>query len=123
MDLEFVPNPFRSVEICGLAVSQNGFAIKYVPTGKFYPDMCELAIQQNSLAIRHVSIGHLGNTIYTELCRDAIIHNKNVATYIPTWVLENIVDNDMEMLNFIPEDLRSTRMLETYTRKMLNIPC
>jgi Domain of unknown function (DUF4116) len=85
--LLFVPEKFRTPELCRLAVEQNGSALFHVPSDlkssrgedQKTPELCRLAIEQNGEILREVS--HNYRTL--ELCRLAVEQNGMALGYVP----------------------------------------
>ena len=52
--LEFVPLELRTKELCELAVSTSGWALEFVPIDMRTPELCEIAVKEDGLNLEFV---------------------------------------------------------------------
>jgi Domain of unknown function (DUF4116) len=74
-----VPGKYQTHELCRLAVEQNALALQYVPEKHKTPELCRLAIQNDGIALQHVLEKHR----IPELCRIAVEQNGMALYYVP----------------------------------------
>ena len=53
-NLRFVPEKFKTPEICKIAVEENAFAIRYVPENPKTFEMYKFAVENNAFAINDI---------------------------------------------------------------------
>jgi len=54
--LQYVPNEFKSKELCETAVNISGSSLKYVPEELKIDDICQKAVQNDSSALEFVPL-------------------------------------------------------------------
>jgi Domain of unknown function (DUF4116) len=109
--LEFVPEEYRTYEICLLAIKQNGLAIQDVPEDQITPELYHLALEQNGWALGHVP---REQRTY-ELCLLAVQRNGRALDSVPenhrTPELYRIaVEQDGEALESIPKNKKTPEL-------------
>ena len=77
--LEFVPDEYKTEEICKIAVQQNGYALEDVPVEYRTEEICKIAVQQNGYALEDVPVEY----ITEELCKIAIHETGWSLEYVP----------------------------------------
>jgi Domain of unknown function (DUF4116) len=77
MTLQHVPE--ITLDLCRLAVEQNGLALEYVYINNKTPELCRLAVEQNGRALHHVP----ENYWTPKLCRIAVEQDGRALGYVP----------------------------------------
>jgi Domain of unknown function (DUF4116) len=75
--LYYVPEEYKTPELCSSAIKQDGQALYNVPENKRTPDLYLLAVQQNGMTLEFVQ------EITYELCRLAIEKNGQALQFVP----------------------------------------
>lgn len=72
------------VDLCFVAVKQNGFALKFVDkTIEYYDNLCQYAVKQNGLAMKYVDESFLKNPpIYSDISYYATVRNGLALGYV-----------------------------------------
>ena len=78
-DLKFIPDEYKTKELCDLAVQQNGLALQYVPKHLRTPYLYEIAVKQDGMALEYVPKEF--KTL--ELCKIAVKNNGSALGYTP----------------------------------------
>ena len=81
--LDYVPEEQRTLELCKLAVTQNGDALEFVPKELRTLDICKLAVHDYVDAINDVPFESFTHDEQLELCKLAISIDGNSLGYVP----------------------------------------
>jgi hypothetical protein len=85
MALYDVPEQYKILEICQIAVKNNSRSLKYVPEYNKTYKLCLLAVQSNGMVLRYVP-----ENFILDLYKMACQNNSLALEYIPYTILENI---------------------------------
>ena len=107
-DLGQIPENLRSLEVCRLAVAQDGLALAYVPEEHKTVEMCRVAVAQHGEALYYVSI----ELRTVEMCRVAVAQDGEALGYVPielktVEMCRVAVAQDREALRYVPRSLRN----------------
>ena len=81
--LDYVPEEQRTLELCKLAVTQNGDALEFVPKELRTLDICKLAVHDYVDALNDVPFETFTHDEQLELCKLAISIDGNSLGYVP----------------------------------------
>jgi len=106
-----LPKKLRTVELCRMAVVQNGEALRDVPQKLRTEEICRIAVTQNGGALYFVP-KHLRTE---EMCRIAVVQDGRALEYVPqTLRTEKIcrlaLTQDGMALEHVPQKLRTDEM-------------
>jgi Domain of unknown function (DUF4116) len=107
--LYYVPNEYRTPELCRIAIKQNGLALYSVPTNHRTPEVCRMAVQQNSRALDYVP----ENERIAELCRLAVEQDGNALLFvnkIPPGLCRLAVKQNGQALRYVPEHKKTSEL-------------
>ncbi len=126
---ENVSELYQTPELCEIAVTKDGNALRHVPDELKTEKLCEIAVIQNSNALQYVPnkfktekfykttmmknyhvFSHVEKT--NRWCEFAVAQNGNALQYVPRYIhsvelYEMAVAKNGEALIYIPHDLRS----------------
>ena len=110
-DLRFIPEEYRTKELCELAVKQNGQALQLVPEELRIKELCEIAAKQDGLSLYFVPEELKTKKIY-EL---AVQNNGYALEYVPEELRTPelcaiAVQNNGEALEYVPIKLRTKEL-------------
>lgn len=108
MALNFVPEELRTYELCMLALNRDVYAVECVPYKFLTPELCEIAVQQNGKALNFV----LEELKTPELCRMAVEQNGMSIFSVPEKyktpeLCRMAVKQNGWVLEFIPDELKT----------------
>lgn len=113
-----LPDIGRTLELCKLAVRQDGCALRHVPDDMLTPELCELAVRQNPLALQHVpeDMRTLG------LCMLALRRDGWTLAYVPIdmrtrELCELAVSKEAVALQHVPDEMRTLELCELAVRQ------
>jgi Domain of unknown function (DUF4116) len=86
--LKFVPEDFRTPELCQIAIEQNGMALQYVPECKRTPELYRLAIERDGWALGFVP----EDKKTLEICQIAVQHDGDALRYVPYDLISSRAD-------------------------------
>jgi Domain of unknown function (DUF4116) len=109
--LRYLPEKYRTTELCRMAIDQDGWALKHVPEDKRSPEFYLLAVQRDGTALEFVPEEHKTS----ELCHIAVQQKGDALRYIPknkrTPELYRLaVEQKGCTLRFVPEDDRTPEL-------------
>ena len=81
--LDYVPEEQRTLELCKLAVTQNGDALEFVPKELRTLDICKLAVHDYVDALNDVPFETFTHDEQLELCKLAVTQKGNSLGYVP----------------------------------------
>jgi Domain of unknown function (DUF4116) len=125
--LQYVPEKYKSLELCSLAIEQNGRILQFVSKNDRTPDLCRLAVEQNGLALESVPEEHRT----PELCRIAIEQNGYALQCIPEdkrtpELCRLAVQRDGRVLQYVPKDKKTPELcrlaVEQDGRALYDVP-
>jgi Domain of unknown function (DUF4116) len=120
--LEFVPKNKRTLKLCSLAVKQDGQALQFVPENKRTPEIYSLAVEQDGLILKLVPKEHRTPELY----RLAVAQNGLALEYVseddrtPELCQSAVEQNGLALL-YAPNDLKSSRWGEQRTPELCRI--
>jgi hypothetical protein len=109
--LKYVPEAFRTDEMCRIAAAQNGRALGFVPKKLRTEELCRIAVAQDGRALYWVP----EDLRTEELCHIAVAQNGGALRYVPEkFRTEDIckvaVAQDGYALAHVPEKLKTDEM-------------
>ena len=78
-NLKSIPFEFRTIELCEIAVTQNGLNLEFVPKALRTKELCEIAVEKNGWQLQHVPKDF--KTI--ELCEVAVSNSGWALEFVP----------------------------------------
>ena len=78
--MKFLPEKYKTKELCDIAVKENPVALKYVPEDMITPDLCESVVKENGYNLKDVPFKHRTE----EICEMAIKDNGYALRYVPS---------------------------------------
>jgi hypothetical protein len=109
--LEHVPKEKKTLVLCDIAVKSRKRAIRYVPLEvSNYNDLCKIAFTNNGLALKHVPI-YIKSPGFKELYKIALTNNGLALEYVPflqrTFELCEIAyNNNNNAIDFAPDHIK-----------------
>ena len=108
--LEYVPEEFKTYELCKIAVTKWGSALEFVPEELKTKELCELAVKHYGGALEFVP----KKILNLDMCMAAIkINYPSALEYISKWVPEeyqeklmNIYHNNLQARNNKKEEIK-----------------
>ena len=91
-NLRNVPLKKQTLEMLYKVMKIDGLALEYAYKGIVMPDLCEIAVSQNGIAIRFIPkrlIKYRGLEWYKELCEIAVTNNGRALEFIPEDIKTN----------------------------------
>jgi len=135
--LFFVPEEYKTRELCVLAACRNGTALRYVPPEMQDTEICELALNNDADALEYV----YGELVTWEMCLRAVKTSGSALKYIPekfkntggkfavgrfAELCLTAVKKDGFSLEFVPEKIKNTELcteaVKIYPRAIKHIP-
>ena len=112
-DLKFIPEKYRTKELCELVIKQNGIALEFIPKELITEELCELAVKQNGWSLDFVP-EYLKTK---EMCKLAVKQSGWAIKYVPEEYItkemcELAVKNDGYALQYVPEKLITEELCE-----------
>jgi hypothetical protein len=104
LTLSLVPDKYKTEELCLEAIKQNGRTLYHIPKHLRTKELCELAVKQNGYVLPYVPLEY--ETL--ELCKLAIQNNGDSLRYVPKYLItkelcELAVRNDGYSLQYVPD--------------------
>lgn len=104
--LEYIPDGFKTYDLCKCAVENHGIALNYVPEQYVSDELCRIAVDNDCIALMFVPEKHLTYNMvksafekYAEKNSEAI-ENKSMLG-------GEMTDNIRQLLSFVPTEMRS----------------
>lgn len=100
--LSYIPDSFKTYELCKYAVENQGLALEFVPTRFLTEELCNIAVNSNGVALAFVPEGF----ITKEMAIAALTNYKDACKKINGSM--NISQHELEhnLLKFVPEKFR-----------------
>ena len=135
-NLRDVPNEFKTLDMCLIAIKKNGLALEHVPVEFLTETVCKLAVKQNPMALEFVpdglktlkictiaikngesgfhSLKFISNNFLTEqLCITAIKKSVFAIKYIPNTCMTKVVKSYTQRKY---SDIIETLPIEIFTK-------
>ena len=136
INLKDVPNEFKTLNLCLMAIKANGLALEYIPIQFQTETICKLAVKQNPMALEFVpdglktlkictiaikngesgfhSLKFISNNFLTEqLCITAIKKSVFAIKYIPNTCMTKVVKSYIKRKY---SDIIETLPIEIFTK-------
>lgn len=136
INLKDVPNEFKTLNLCLMAIKANGLALEYIPIQFQTETICKLAVKQNPMALEFVpdglktlkictiaikngesgfhSLKFISNNFLTEqLCITAIKKSVFAIKYIPNTCMTKVVKSYTQRKY---SDIIETLPIEIFTK-------
>jgi len=109
--LFFVPDEYKTQELCSLAVGMEGRAIKYVPLQMRNPELCRKAVVNIFAALEYLD----ENEKTEELCQMAVRQRGEALEFVPEKfntkeLCTEAVKKEHRMLKFVSEALKTKKL-------------
>ena len=110
-NLEYVPEEFKTRDMCEVAVANFGLALKYVPEKLITPELCEVAVNDGNWTLEYVPEKFKTQ----ELCELAIEKNGYQLAYVPEHfkteqLCEMAVKDCGWALEYVPEKFKTLEL-------------
>jgi len=109
--LFFVPDEYKTQELCTLAVARDGMALKHVPPEMRIPELCKRAVYNDTRTLEFVG----ENEKTKELCLMAVKNHGSALEYVPyqlrtAEICLEAVKHYGSALEYVPEALKTQEL-------------
>ena len=126
-NIRFIPDKYKTKELCEIAVQQNGYALEYVPEKLKTKELCELAIEQNGMALQHVP-EELGKKYFYD--KEAKKNGEYLRfipdEYITKEMCESAFQQDIQLYKDFPEHFKTYQysliLIKNNSMLLCNVP-
>lgn len=99
--LQYIPDDFKTYELCKFAVESQGLALQYVPNCFMTAELCSIAVNENSIALAYVP----DEFKTKEIVKTAFDNYKDSRKKVRSHMSMDEMDKDCNLLKYVPSEL------------------
>ncbi len=98
--LRYIPDEFKTYELCKYAVENQGLALEYVPKWFVTQEICDIAVKENGIALAYVPEKYMTKEMVKIAFDNCASMQKRVKRYMMTI---DEMDADDHLLKYVPD--------------------